>query len=143
MVGATLNTVSRWERGLTDCSPYFRNKLAELFGKSASQLWLVPDPDEEETHPTPSDPMLPAAKKLIGRDELLSQLKSELQSTREEGKFALAGMPGVGKSAIALALAHDAEVREHFYEGILWVDAGHQPNILNILSRWGALLGVE
>src|SRR5450631_4251258 len=66
MIGATLNTVSRWERGLTDCSPYFRNKLAELFGKSASQLWLIPDPDEEGTHLALYDPVLPAARKLVG-----------------------------------------------------------------------------
>ncbi|MBA2396974.1 MAG: helix-turn-helix domain-containing protein [Ktedonobacteraceae bacterium] len=143
MIGATLNTVSRWERGLTDCSPYFRNKLAELFGKSASQLWLVPDPDEEGTHPALYDPVLPAARKLIGRDELLGRLKSELHNTQEGGAVALVGMPGVGKSAISLAFAHDAQIRDWFYEGILWVDAGPHPNILNILSRWGALLGTE
>jgi transcriptional regulator with XRE-family HTH domain len=143
MIGATLNTVSRWERGLTDCSPYFRNKICELFGKSASQLWLVPDLAEEEIHAALSDPVLPAARKLIGRDELLSRLKSELHNTQEGRTFALVGMPGVGKSAIALTFAHDAEVRECFYEGILWVDAGPQPNILSILSRWGTLLGAE
>jgi transcriptional regulator with XRE-family HTH domain len=143
MIGATLNTVSRWERGLTDCSPYFRNKLCEVFGKSASQLWLTPNLDEEEDHPELYDPILPASRKLVGREELLSRLKSELYSTQEGRTFALVGMPGAGKSAIALAFAHDAEVREYFYEGILWVDAGSQPNILNILSRWGALLGAE
>lgn len=143
MIGATLNTVSRWERGLTDCSPYFRTKLCEIFGKSASQLWLVPDPDEGETHPALYDPVLPAARKLVGRDELLSRLKSELCGIQEGSTFALVGMPGVGKSAVALAFAHNPEIREHFYEGILWVDAGPQPRLLNILSRWGALLGAE
>lgn len=143
MIGATLNTVSRWERGLTDCSPYFRNKLCELFGKNARQLWLVPELEEEETHPALYDPVLPAAKKLVGRDDLLVQLKCELRATQEGNIFALTGMPGVGKSALAIALAHDAEVRNYFYDGILWVDAGPQPNILGILSRWGALLGAE
>lgn len=142
-IGATLNTVSRWERGLTDCSPYFRNKLCDVFEKSASQLWLIPDPHEEEAHPALYDPVLPAVRKLVGRDDLLRQIKSEFQSTQEGSTFALVGMPGVGKSAIALAFAHDMEVRECFYEGILWVDVGSQPNILNILSRWGALLGAE
>src|SRR5581483_3700046 len=143
MIGATLNTVSRWERGLTDCSPYFRNKLCEVFGKSASQLWLVPDPEEEEAHPALFDPVLPATRKLVGRDELLNRLKNELRNTQEGNAFALVGMPGVGKSALALTFVRDAEVRECFYEGILWVDVGPQPNILNILSRWGALLGAE
>ncbi|MEO7020255.1 MAG: NB-ARC domain-containing protein [Ktedonobacteraceae bacterium] len=143
MIGATLNTVSRWERGLTDCSPYFRNKLCEVLGKDAKQLWLVPDLDTEPAQPTLYDPALPAARKLVGRDELLSQLKGELCSTHEESIFALLGMPGVGKSALAVALAHDVEIKERFYEGILWVDVSHQPNMLSILSRWGALLGVE
>ena len=143
MIGATLNTVSRWERGLTDCSPYFRNKLCEVFGKSASQLWLVPDPEEEEAHPALFDPVLPATRKLVGRDELLNRLKSELRNAQEGNAFALVGMPGVGKSALALTFVRDAEVRECFYEGILWVDVGPQPNILNILSRWGTLLGAE
>jgi transcriptional regulator with XRE-family HTH domain len=141
MIGATLNTVSRWERGLTDCSPYFRNKLCELFGKDARQLWLVPD-SEEEASPALYDPVLPATKKLVGRDELLAQLKEDLCAAQEGGVFALTGMPGVGKSALAVALAHDARMREFFYEGIFWVDVGPQPNLTSILSRWGALLGV-
>lgn len=141
MIGATLNTVSRWERGLTDCSPYFRNKLCELFGKDARQLWLVPD-REEEAYPALYDPVLPAAKKLVGRDDLLKQLKWDLCAMQEGSVFALTGMPGVGKSALAVALAHDTKIREYFYEGIFWVDMGPQPNILSILSRWGTLLGV-
>ena len=143
MVGATLNTVSRWERGLTDCSPYFRSKLCDVFGKTASQLWLIPDPNEEEAHPALYDPVLPAGRKLVGRDDVLKQLKDELHCTQEGSTCALVGMPGVGKSAIALAFAHDTGVRECFYEGILWADVSAQPNILNILSRWGALLGAE
>src|SRR5947199_6746746 len=131
MIGATLNTVSRWERGLTDCSPYFRNKLCDLFGKDARQLCLVPDLDEEDAHPTLYDPALPAVRKLIGREDLLNELKWELCATQEGNTFALTGMPGAGKSALAIALAHDAEIRERFYDGILWVDAGPQPKILS------------
>ena len=142
MIGATLNTVSRWERGLTDCSPYFRNKLCELFGKDARQLWLVPDQEEEST-PMLSDPLLPRAKKLVGRGELLDQMREALCAHHEGGILTLIGMPGVGKSALAVALAHDTKVKERFYEGILWVDAGPQPDLPCILSRWGALLGVE
>lgn len=47
-IGATLNTVSRWERGLTKCSPYFRKKLCEVFGKNAQELWLIPENESEE-----------------------------------------------------------------------------------------------
>ncbi|MGH2506823.1 MAG: NB-ARC domain-containing protein, partial [Ktedonobacteraceae bacterium] len=143
MIGATLNTVSRWERGLTDCSPYFRNRLCEVFGKDAKQLWLVPDLEAEVAHPTLYDPALPAMRKLVGRNELLNQFQEDLCATQEGNVFALIGMPGAGKSALAIALAHNGEIKERFYEGILWVDVGPQPNVLCILSRWGALLGVE
>ena len=142
MIGATLNTVSRWERGLTDCSPYFRHKLCEVFGKDARQIGLMPGP-AEEINLSLSDPLLPGAKKLIGRSELLSQIREELCGDQERGVLALTGMPGVGKSALAIALAHDAKIKERFYEGVLWVDAGPQPDLLSILRRWGALLGLE
>lgn len=142
LVGATLNTVSRWERGLTDCSPYFRNKLCEVFGKDAREIGLMPSP-AEEVNQALFDPLLPGAKKLIGRSALLGQIREELCGHQERCVLALTGMPGVGKSALAIALAHDAKIKERFYEGILWVDAGRQPDLLSILSRWGALLGVE
>lgn len=142
LIGATLNTVSRWERGLTDCSPYFRNKLCELFGKDARQLWLVPDL-EAESKPALYDPFLPGMKKVVGRGELLDHLREKLCGYQEGGILALTGMPGVGKSALAVALVHDVKIKERFYEGILWVDAGPQPDVLSVLSHWGTLLGVE
>jgi tetratricopeptide (TPR) repeat protein len=39
-------------------------------------------------------------------------------------------------------LAHDSEVQEQFVDGILWAGLGPSPNLLGILSRWGALLGI-
>src|SRR6185437_12020909 len=55
---------------------------------------------------------------------------------------ALSGLPGVGKTAIALALAHDPEVQACFPDGILWAGLGRTPQILEILSQWGSLLGL-
>ena len=34
--------VSRWERGITKPSPYFRRKLSKLFGKTEEELDLIP-----------------------------------------------------------------------------------------------------
>src|SRR5258707_9691960 len=36
-------TVARWERGKTFPSPYYRQKLCELFGKKADELGLIKD----------------------------------------------------------------------------------------------------
>ena len=41
-VGTTLANVSRWERGVTFPSPYFRQKLCEVFGMNPEDLNLTP-----------------------------------------------------------------------------------------------------
>src|SRR6266516_6887604 len=43
---------------------------------------------------------------------------------------------------MAIALAHDAAVREHFKHGILWAGLGPEPSIDRRLIRWGNLLGL-
>jgi transcriptional regulator with XRE-family HTH domain len=40
-IGADGYTVNRWERGRAIPSPYFRQKLCELFGKSAEELGFL------------------------------------------------------------------------------------------------------
>jgi tetratricopeptide (TPR) repeat protein len=49
----------------------------------------------------------------------------------------------VGKTALAIQIAHDPEIRAHFYGGILWAALGTDPNMLGLLSRWGKLLGIS
>src|SRR2546421_2953503 len=41
LIGSTHVNVSRWERGITRPSPYFRRKLCALFGKTEEELDLV------------------------------------------------------------------------------------------------------
>lgn len=45
-VGTDTGTVSRWERGATSPSPYFRERLCALFEKDARELGLVESEDE-------------------------------------------------------------------------------------------------
>src|SRR5262245_9156188 len=40
-IGTTYVNVSRWERGITRPSPYFRKKLCVLFSKTEQELDLV------------------------------------------------------------------------------------------------------
>src|SRR5262249_18521192 len=54
----------------------------------------------------------------------------------------LNGIPGVGKTSLAIAVAHDAEIRASFKDGILWAAIGPTPNIPGLLSRWAGLLGL-
>src|SRR5437763_13269722 len=48
-IGSTHVNVSRWERGVTKPTPYFRRKLCQLFGKSEQELDLEPPIETEAT----------------------------------------------------------------------------------------------
>jgi tetratricopeptide (TPR) repeat protein/transcriptional regulator with XRE-family HTH domain len=161
-IGTNRFTVTRWELGLAFPSPHFRQQLATLFAQSPEALGLVPpaatpvaSPDLP-SQPDPSisirprdvvcDPLLPPplapAAGLIGRAELLAQLKVRLLSGDTLVLSALQGLPGVGKTALALMLAHDPEMQAHFADGVLWAGLGQTPQVQETLARWGALLGL-
>lgn len=157
-VGTDAFTVSRWERGVTMPSPHFRRQLCTLFGLSAPELGLVPQATNEPTSEAPTrqdalplpqpqllDPAIPPPPAgehgLVGRDEQLRRLKQRLLAGGRVALSAINGLPGVGKTALATALAHDDEVRAHFSDGILWAGLGTEPDVLGLLSRWGVLLG--
>ncbi len=76
---------------------------------------------------------------LVGRDPLLHDLKLQLAGGRH---VALCFKPGVGKSALATALANDREVRTRFDSGVLWASLNLKPNVLSELKKWGVALGL-
>lgn len=158
-LGADHYYLSRWEHGAATPSPYYRRKLCLLFGKNARELGLLKE-ESEERRETPEgqplaapgpgtridDPAIPlpfaGGYRLVGRDDILPQLKQRLFDSRNVVLTALNGIPGVGKTSLALALTYDDEVVKHFHDGILWSGLGPQPNILSSLSRWGTLLSI-
>lgn len=79
---------------------------------------------------------------LVGRDELLEQIGQQLTNGHNCALTALNGLPGVGKTTLAVALAHDPAVRSHFPDGVLWVGLGRHPNPLFWLGIWGAAVGI-
>jgi tetratricopeptide (TPR) repeat protein/transcriptional regulator with XRE-family HTH domain len=170
-LGTTHVNVSRWERGITKPNPYFRRKLCKLFGKTEAELDLVvvpastpttaplPQSARVETAPTlpvtdslpdlnelalydPAIPLQPAIQ-LVGRDGDIARIKQRLCAGGNVALTALNGLPGVGKTALSIALVHDPDVREHFRDGILWAGLGPNANIPSLLSRWGTLLGIS
>jgi len=87
------------------------------------------------------DPLIPPASlSLVGRDVELSHLKEHLRS---EAVISLNGLPGVGKTTLAVAVAHDPEIRTHFPDGVLWAPLGTTPDPFGQLRRWGALFGLH
>ena len=96
---------------------------------------------EQRTVPFLSPPQPPY--ELVGRDELLHDLKQRLLTGDSLlGLCALNGLPGVGKTVLAVALAHDREVLGHFNDGVLWAGLGRKGDVLSHLAAWGAALGI-
>ena len=85
---------------------------------------------------------LPKAGDLVGRETLLRDLKQQLLGGGSLALSALNGLPGVGKTALVLAIAHDREVQAHFADGILWAGLGRQPDVAALLGAWCAALGI-
>src|SRR5258706_12192777 len=142
-IGTTSTNYSRWERGVTSPGSHFRSQLCDLFGKSARELGLLQE-EIEDIYQTDElyDPLIPLYQPLVGRESLLDMLKHRLCAGKDVALLALHGLPGVGKTALAVALATDQEVRAHFRDGILWAGLGPHPNLFGLLSRWGSLLKV-
>lgn len=151
-LNVTVVTISRWEQGVTTPSFYFLRQLCALFELSATELDL--DPHKETTSldisvdqtPFLLDPVLPSFQQeqhqLIGRQKEIQHIAGRLCSL-QGGTYALTGLPGVGKTALTIALAHHPQVRQHFLDGILWVGLGPTPHVIDSLSRWGSLLGLN
>jgi tetratricopeptide (TPR) repeat protein len=76
---------------------------------------------------------------LVGREPLQREV-NELLLRRY---VALLGIPGVGKTALALALAHDKEIHSRFPDGVLWAGLGQNANVMSHLSAWAAAVGMS
>jgi tetratricopeptide (TPR) repeat protein len=80
---------------------------------------------------------------LVGRADLLHDLKRRLFAKDRLVLSAVNGLPGVGKTALAVELAHDHEVLEHFEDGVLWAGLGRRPDVSALLGAWGTALGIQ
>ncbi len=165
-VGTNVRSIIRWEQGQTLPHPYYREQLCALFGKNAKELGLLEDEmevdgaeeDKEQEQNAQNvissvqfpifDPAIPTASvagRLVGREDVLASVKRQLCEGKDKGKgqVALLGLPGMGKTSLALALTADEEVRERFPDGILWAGLGQEPDVAGQLTRWGKLLCVK
>ena len=86
---------------------------------------------------------------LVGRDAALGKLRERLNAAAESERQSLQvltavhGWPGVGKTTIASALAHDAKMAESFPDGVLWASLGKSPDMLLELLSWGRACEVD
>src|SRR5215467_11693760 len=124
-IGTSARNISRWERGFSFPYPYYREKLCSLFELDARALGLLPEATvpswSASTEPASAqstvkrsasllDPAIPHIAKplgLIGREGLLTDLRARLSTGEHVVLTALHGLPGVGKTSLALALVAD------------------------------------
>ncbi|MEH2464709.1 MAG: NB-ARC domain-containing protein [Nostoc sp.] len=88
----------------------------------------------------------PLPTHFVERPEYSEDLKTRLlNGSSSESRTlvitAIHGLGSVGKSTLAAALAHNAEIQSRFCDGILWATLGQQPNVLALLSGWVQALG--
>ncbi len=105
----------------------------------------------QTTSPMPrpgSAPLVPSL--FIGRNEGMHDLKQRLgivtggrTSNPTQVITAVRGWPGVGKTTMAAALAHDTEVKKAFPDGVLWLSIGEKPQLVPALAAWGRALGTD
>lgn len=94
----------------------------------------------------PGSPPPPPAL-FIGRDADVQAVKARLGVGTDDSadgagaRATVRGWPGVGKTTLAITLAHDRDLRRAFPDGVLWTSLGPHPELLAALANWGRALG--
>jgi tetratricopeptide (TPR) repeat protein len=107
-----------------------------------SAEWMVQATDAVSSETVFMAPALPPHE-VIGRDELVTVLKEQLFAGHSLALSAINGLPGVGKTTLAVLLAHDNDVQSHFPDGVLWVGLGRDPDVFHQLGAWAEIVGVD
>jgi tetratricopeptide (TPR) repeat protein/DNA-binding XRE family transcriptional regulator len=152
-IGTTQINISRWENGITFPSPYYRQKLGELFEKSIQELGLIPEHNEDVTifsdilvshHSTLPLPIwnVPYRRNLFftGREEILAHLHTALKSSKAAALTqtqAISGLGGIGKTQIAIEYAY--RYHDH-YQAIFWITVSTRDALSADFVRLAALL---
>lgn len=113
-------------------------ELARLLEQGESVA--PPDPDRIEVLPPP--PRL-----MVGREDVLADLRARLTPANGHGapEVVIQGWPGIGKTTLSTALAHDPALHAAYPGGVMWVALGEQPDPHALLAQWchALKLGVD
>ncbi|MCA9920828.1 MAG: tetratricopeptide repeat protein [Anaerolineales bacterium] len=105
--------------------------------------------DEDEAAPPapppPAPPTIPfqvpaKSPHFVGRTAMSTQITAALSQPTQQQIHALVGMGGVGKSTLAVEIAH--AVRHVFADGVLWADAA-RAEPMSVLESWAQAYGYD
>lgn len=143
-IGTDGYTVNRWERGRAVPSPYFRQKLCELFGKNAEELGLLDEQRTRSESPVPAIWNVPYRRNpfFVGRENIFSRLQAALKAgnmTALVQRQALCGLGGIGKTQTAVEYAYRCCGK---YSAVLWVQADSRSLLLAEFVRLAGVLNL-
>ena len=114
----------------TQLNADLRQALLQLIGLVEQKVLAAPAPIPVLPSPRPYHNLpQPTYTQFVGRDEELAWLRQRLSPTDQVWQIAITGIGGVGKSALALAIAHEFQQRydqlppEERFEAIVWISA--------------------
>jgi tetratricopeptide (TPR) repeat protein len=136
-VGLTKNkdvTETQIDLDLTEIAEKMDALIKKMAPSAVLSQPLTPAPDESGPRYART-PTLPSPKPFVGRKEHLARIEEKLRSNGVIGLISLKGMPGVGKSALALESAY--RFAHLFPGGRFWVDlrSGDATNAVRALLR--------
>jgi len=124
----------------TKYEPHFYGPLQGVVIGDGNTITIIYSSGVQSTVPFLAPPR--NFSELVGRGSLLQSMKERLISGDNNASCAAIGLPGVGKTALAVELVHDHDVLTRFCDGVLWAGLGRQANVLAVLGTWGIALGI-
>jgi tetratricopeptide (TPR) repeat protein len=108
---------------------------------SNNQVTLVFEGGREQPVPFFYNVPRQPARPLVGRASVVREVKRQLFDGEDVGLHG--GLPGIGKTAVAVHIANDPQVVARFPDGVLWVSLGRIPAVTPLLNGWGVALGIS
>ncbi len=127
-IGTTTVNVSRWENGKTFPTPYFRQRLCEVFGKTPAELGLLQPSSQHSSRiwnmPNTRNPFFTGREQLLAL--LLERLSTARMATLTQAQ-ALYGLGGIGKTQTA---AEYAFRYGDYYSHVFWMHAASRETLV-------------
>lgn len=134
-------------RHYQECAAILDTELATPPEEATTALYEAIKTNRATTLPkvaalAPAYGVLPPLPHLVvGRERVVQDLKKRVGIGGElRPATVVQGWPGVGKSTIVAALAHDPDIAQAFLDGVLWTSLGEAPNLLAELVVWAEAL---